>query len=85
MSELRDDVRERLRASRPAAQAAKDAFVSRYASGRDDRAVGLGVSPSGDAWTLRVFAQSDAAAAALPDHFDRFDVEVEVTGPARAF
>lgn len=85
MSELRDDRRDRLRASKPAAQAAKDAFVSRYASGREDRAVGLGVGPNGDEWTLRVFVQSYAAAAALPDHFDQFDVEVQVTGPARAF
>lgn len=79
------DQREKLRSSKPAAQAAKDAFASRYAAGRDDLAVGLGLNQSGSNWAVKVFAKSSAAAGHLPDHFGDFDVEVRVTGAARAF
>ncbi|KQP29437.1 hypothetical protein ASG60_11075 [Methylobacterium sp. Leaf469] len=79
------DQRDKLRASRSAAVAAKDAFAAQYISGRVDCSVGLGVNERGDDWTMRVFAHSPAAAQALPDHFGEFDVEVEITGPAVAF
>lgn len=77
--------RAKLQATRPAAQAAKDAFASRYIAGRDDLAVGLGLNSSGDDWAVMVFAQTPAAARSLPDHYGDFAVEVQVTGPARAF
>lgn len=76
------DRREKLRASKPKALAAKDAFVSQYAAGRGDRAVGLGLNRQGDDWTVKVFAQSAFAARELPDHFGDYDVEVQITGPA---
>ena len=79
------DPREKLRASPPAAMAAKDAFASRYAAGRGDRAVGLGLNRRGDDWTVKVFAESALAARELPDHFGEFDVEVQITGPAATF
>lgn len=74
--------RERLLASEPAAQAAKDAFASIYVSGRDDRAVGLGLNGNGNDWAVKVFVHSAAAAREIPDHFGNFEVDVEVTGPA---
>lgn len=79
------DQREKLLASRPAAMAAKEAFTSRYAAGRPDRAVGIGVNQNGDDWAVKVFAQTPSAARELPDHFGDFDVEVQITGPASAF
>ena len=78
------DHRSRLLASKHAAQAAKDAFISQYAD-RGDLAVGLGVNDSGDNWTFKVFAPSEAAARSLPDHFGAFAVEVSVTGPVKAY
>lgn len=79
------DQREKLLASKPAAMAAKDAFASRYAAGRLDRSVGLGLNRTGDDWTVKVFAESSSAAKELPDHFGDFDVEVQITGSAVAF
>ncbi|KAB1072820.1 hypothetical protein [Methylobacterium planeticum] len=79
------DQRDKLRASRPAAMEAKDAFTSLYASGRADRAVGLGLNQSGDGWAVKVFVPSPSAARELPDHFRDFDVEVQVTGHAKAY
>lgn len=77
--------RERLLASKPAALAAKDAFTSRYAAGRPDRAVGLGLNRSGEDWAVKVFVPSMSAAQNLPEHFADFDVEVQVTGPAASY
>ncbi|MDB5645185.1 hypothetical protein [Methylobacterium sp.] len=77
--------RDKLLASQPAAVAAKEAFVAEYIAGRVDCSVGLGVNESGDDWTVKVFAQSPAAARELPAHFRDFDVEVQVTGPAVAY
>ena len=77
--------RDKLRSSEPAAQAAKDAFASKYVAGRDDLAVGLGLNQSGSNWAMKVFAQSLSAAGELPDHFGDFDVEVKVSGRAKAF
>lgn len=76
--------RERLIASQPAAEAAKEAFASLYVQGRQDRAVGLGLNQSGDEWAVKVFVHNQSAAKELPDHFGEFKVDVEVTGPARA-
>lgn len=78
------DQRAKLQSSRSAAQAAKDAFASKYASGRNDLAVGLGLNRSGSDWAVMVFAQSPAVANDLPDHFGDFDVEVKVAGTAKA-
>ncbi|WP_375466306.1 hypothetical protein [uncultured Methylobacterium sp.] len=77
--------RAKLLAAKPAAQAAKDAFASEYVSGRDDLSVGLGLNQSGDDWAVMVFAQTRAAANALPDHFGDYAVEVQVTGQAKAY
>ncbi|HEV7439990.1 MAG TPA: hypothetical protein VGN94_10265 [Methylobacterium sp.] len=79
------DQRDRLLASRPAAMEAKDAFTSLYASGREDRSVGLGLNQSGDDWAVKVFVQSPSAARELPEHFRDFDVKVQVTGLAKAY
>lgn len=79
------DQRDKLRASKSAAVAAKEAFTAQYIAGRSDCSVGLGVNERGDDWTMKVFAQSPAAAQALPDHFGDFDVEVQITGPAVAY
>ena len=79
------DQRAKLHASKPAAQAAKDAFASRYVAGRDDLSVGLGLNSSGDDWAVMVFAQTPAAARSLPDHYGDFAVEVQVTGRVQAF
>ncbi|MEA1834019.1 hypothetical protein U8607_18175 [Methylobacterium durans] len=78
------DRREHLRASKSAALAAKDAFVSRYASGRDDRAVGIGLSRSGNAWAVKVMVHTQAAAQELPRRFRDFEVDVEIVGLAEA-
>lgn len=79
------DQRSKLQASKSAAQAAKNAFASRYVTGRDDLSVGLGLNSSGDDWAVMVFAQTPAAARSLPNHYGDFAVEVQITGRARAF
>ncbi len=78
------DRREKLLASKPAAQAAKEAFAAEYAAGRSDLAVGLGLNHAGDDWAVTVLAESSTAAQALPDHYGDYPVEVRVTGRARA-
>ncbi|MDR7039413.1 hypothetical protein J2X36_004189 [Methylobacterium sp. BE186] len=80
-----DQRREKLLASKSAAMKAKAAFMAQYIEGHADRAAGLGVSKSGEAWAFVVFVHTPDAAAELPDHFGAFDVEVQVTGPARAY
>ncbi|WP_298953209.1 hypothetical protein [uncultured Methylobacterium sp.] len=77
--------RNKLQASKPEAQAAKDAFAAQYARDRDDLAVGLGLNSTGDDWALTVFARTPTAAQALPDHDGNFAVEVRVTGRAKAY
>ncbi|WP_407526842.1 hypothetical protein [Methylobacterium oryzisoli] len=77
--------RGKLLASKPAAQAAKDAFASEYAAGRDDLSIGLGVNSKGDDWAVMVFATTPTAAQSLPDHYGDYDVEVRVTGRAKAY
>ncbi|MGY2050981.1 hypothetical protein [Methylobacterium sp. JK268] len=79
------DSRDKLLASKPEAQAAKDAFASEYTAGREDLSVGLGVNSTGDDWAVMVFATSSAAAKALPDHYGKYPVEVRVTGGAKAY
>ncbi|MER2266528.1 hypothetical protein [Methylobacterium oxalidis] len=79
------DRREHLRASKSAALAAKEAFVARYARGRDDRAVGIALSRSGDEWVVKVLVHTPAAAQELPRQFRNFEVDVEVVGLAEAF
>lgn len=78
-----DDRREKLLASKAAAQAAKDAFVAEYAANRRDLAVGLGLNPAGDDWAVTVLAETSTAAQSLPDHYGRYPVEVRITGSAR--
>ncbi|MGE7415228.1 hypothetical protein [Methylobacterium tarhaniae] len=78
------DRREKLLASKPAAQAAKDAFAAEYAAGRNDLAVGLGLNHTGDDWAVTVFAETPTAAQALPDHYGDYPVEVRVTGRTSA-
>ncbi|WP_131800125.1 hypothetical protein [Methylobacterium indicum] len=78
------DRREKLLASKPAAQAAKDAFAEKYAAGRSDLAVGLGLNHTGDDWAVTVLVETPSAAKALPDHYGDYPVEVRITGQPRA-
>jgi hypothetical protein len=78
------EFRERLAASKAAAVAAKDEFVSRYVRGRENVSVGIGLNRARDDWAMKVFVQSAADRAGLPDHFRDYEVEVQVTGRARA-
>jgi len=79
------ELREKLVTSKAAAIAAKEAFKSLYIEGHPDLAVGLGLNRAKSDWAVKVFAQSPSAGAGLPDHFDDFEVDIEVTGTAAAF
>lgn len=76
--------RAKLLASRGSALAAKDAFVSAYGSDLSNCAVGLGVSRDGQEWALKVYVQDAGIETHLPDHFERFEVDVEVIGVVSA-
>ena len=73
--------RAKLLASRGDALAAKDAFMSAYRRDLSHCAVGLGVSRDGREWTLKVYVQEGDAETHLPNHFERFEVDIEITGP----
>lgn len=73
--------RAKLLATRSDALAAKHAFMSAYGSDLAHCAVGLGVSRDGQEWTLKVYVQDGETDMSLPSQFERFEVDVELTGP----
>lgn len=79
------DKRAQLAASERAAVAAKDAFVTHYARGRPDRAVGIGLDEAGTSWVVKVLVHDAEAARDLPTSFRNFKVEVEIVGMAEAY
>ncbi|MGO9743718.1 MAG: hypothetical protein ACLPN5_19810 [Roseiarcus sp.] len=81
---VENPLNEKLNASRVSAIAAKEAFQRKYASDRADRAIGIGLNSMRNNWAVKVYAETRSASNGLPTEFNGYEVDVVVTGKAKA-